>query len=126
MGIENLGKKSEVIDANISNRVQGIEERIWGVEDYIESIVTTVKKCKMWKVCKIKDPANPGYNETSYLKFIGVEDNDDLHLIGTGNTFNKITEGNCPNLKREMPMNIQEAYRSSNILEQYRKYSWQN
>ena len=63
--IETLGKKSGIIDANISNRIQVIEERIWGVEDYIESIVTTVKKCKMWKVCKPKDPANPGYNEKS-------------------------------------------------------------
>jgi hypothetical protein len=34
------------------------------------------------------------------------------------NTFNKIIEENFPNLKKEMTMNIQEAYRTSNRLYQ--------
>ena len=42
--IENLGKKSKNIDANISNRIQGMEERISGAEDSIENISTTIKK----------------------------------------------------------------------------------
>ena len=63
MKIETLGKKSGVIDANIRNRIQVIEERIWGVEDNIEIIVTTVKKCKMWKFFMPKVPENPGHNE---------------------------------------------------------------
>ena len=44
--LENLGKRSGVIDTSITNR---IEERISGVEDTIENIDTTVKentKCK--------------------------------------------------------------------------------
>jgi chromosome segregation ATPase len=47
--IENLGKKSETIDGSISNRIQGIQERISGTEDTIENIVTIIKedaKCK--------------------------------------------------------------------------------
>ena len=47
--IENLGKRSGVIDASITNRIQEIEERISGAEDTIENIDTTVKenaKCK--------------------------------------------------------------------------------
>jgi uncharacterized coiled-coil protein SlyX len=40
----NLGKRPEVIDASITNRIQEIEERISGVEDTIENINTTVKK----------------------------------------------------------------------------------
>jgi hypothetical protein len=36
------------------------------------------------------------------------------------NIFNKIIEENFPNLKREMPMNIQEAYRTPNSLDQKR------
>jgi hypothetical protein len=46
---ENLGKRSGVIDASITNRTQEIEERISGEEDTIENIDTTVKenaKCK--------------------------------------------------------------------------------
>jgi predicted nucleic acid-binding Zn-ribbon protein len=41
--IENLGKKSGTIDANISNRIQEKEERISGAEDFIENISTTKK-----------------------------------------------------------------------------------
>ena len=47
--IENLGKRSGVIDASITNRIQEIEERISGAEDTIENTDTTVKenaKCK--------------------------------------------------------------------------------
>jgi hypothetical protein len=47
--IENLGKKSGDKDANITNRIQEIEERISGAEDTIENIHTTIKentKCK--------------------------------------------------------------------------------
>jgi uncharacterized protein YjgD (DUF1641 family) len=48
--VENQVKRSGVIDAIITNSIQGIEERISGVKDTIENINTTVKenkKCKM-------------------------------------------------------------------------------
>jgi len=47
--IENLGNRSGVIDASISNRIQKIEERISVAEDTIENMDTTSKdnvKCK--------------------------------------------------------------------------------
>jgi uncharacterized coiled-coil protein SlyX len=47
--IENLGKKSGMIDASITNRIKEIEKRISGAEDTIENIDTTIKenmKCK--------------------------------------------------------------------------------
>ena len=48
--IVNLGEKSRVIDASITNRIQEIEERFSDVEDTIEDIDTIVKenaaKCK--------------------------------------------------------------------------------
>jgi hypothetical protein len=37
-------------------------------------------------------------------------------LKGSANIFNKIIEENFTNLKKEMPMNIQEAYRTPNRL----------
>jgi len=43
LDIENLEKRSEVIDASITNRIQGIENRILDAEDSIENINTTVK-----------------------------------------------------------------------------------
>jgi hypothetical protein len=42
--IENLGKRSGVIDGSITNRIQEIEEIISGAEYTIENIDTTVKK----------------------------------------------------------------------------------
>jgi prefoldin subunit 5 len=41
LDIENLGKRSGVIDASITNR---IEERISGAENTIDSIDTTVRE----------------------------------------------------------------------------------
>ena len=42
--LENLGKRSGIIDARITNRIQEIEERISGAEDTIENIDTTIKE----------------------------------------------------------------------------------
>ena len=41
--IKNLGKRLGVTNASITNRIQGIDERITGVEDILEHIDTTVK-----------------------------------------------------------------------------------
>jgi hypothetical protein len=45
------------------------------------------------------------------LRIIGIEECEESQLQGPENIFNKIIEENFPNLKKEMPMNIQEAYR---------------
>jgi transcriptional regulator len=42
--VENLGKRSGLIDANISNIIQEIEERISGAEDTIKIFDTIVKE----------------------------------------------------------------------------------
>ena len=42
--LENLGKRSGVIDASITKRIQEIEERISGTEDTIAIIDTIVKE----------------------------------------------------------------------------------
>ena len=117
--IENLGKKSGTIDASISNRIQEMEERISGAEDSIGNMDTTIKEnanCKnilTQNIQKIQDKMR-----RPNLWIIGVDENEDFQLKGPANIFNKIIEENFPNLKIEMPMNIQEAYRTPNILEQ--------
>ena len=57
------------------------------------------------------------------LQIIGVDENEDFQLKGPANIFNKIIEENFPYLKQEMPMNIQEAYRTPNRLDQKRNSS---
>jgi hypothetical protein len=59
------------------------------------------------------------------LSIVGIEDSEDFQLKGPVNIFNKIREENFPNLKKEMPMNIQETYRTPNRLEQKRNSSCQ-
>jgi hypothetical protein len=59
----------------------------------------------------------------SNLRIIGIEESEDSQLKGPINIFNKTIEENVPNLKKEMPMNIQEAYRIPNNLDQKRNFS---
>jgi hypothetical protein len=57
------------------------------------------------------------------LRIIGIGESEDSQLKGPVNIFNKIIEENFPNLKKEMPINIQEAYRTPNRLDQKRNSS---
>jgi hypothetical protein len=57
------------------------------------------------------------------LRIIDVEESEDSQLKGPVNIFNKIIEENFPNLKKEVPTNIQEAYRTPNRLDQKRNSS---
>jgi len=59
----------------------------------------------------------------SNLRIIGIEESEDSQIKGPVNIFNKILEENFPNLKKEMPINIQEAYRTPNRLDQKRNSS---
>jgi hypothetical protein len=113
--IENLGNGSGVIDAKITNRIQEIEENISGAKDTIENIDTTVKEnAKSKKLLTQNTQEIQDTIRRPNLKNTGIEESKDSQLNEPVNTFNKIIEENFPNLKKEMPMNIQEAYRTPN------------
>jgi hypothetical protein len=57
------------------------------------------------------------------LRIIGIQESKDSPIKGPVNIFNKIIEENFPNLKKEMPMNIQEAYRIPNRMDQKKNSS---
>jgi hypothetical protein len=58
------------------------------------------------------------------LRIIAVDDNEDFQLEEPEkNIFNKIIEENFPNLKKEIPINIQEAFRTPNRPDQKRNSS---
>ena len=115
--IENLGNESGTIDAIISNRIQETEERISGAEDAIGNMDITIKenaKCKKiltQNIQEIQDTTRRGN-----LQIIGVDENEDSQIKGPTNSFKNIIEENFPNL--EKPMNIEEAYRTPNRLDQ--------
>jgi uncharacterized coiled-coil protein SlyX len=74
--IENLGKRSGVIDASIANRIQEIEERISDAEDTIENIDTTVKENAKGK--KLLAQNIQEFQDTMRrpnLRIIGIEEN---------------------------------------------------
>ena len=59
-----------------------------------------------------------GHNKKPNLRIIGVEEGEELQIKVPENIFNKIIEENFPILKSDIPMKAQEAYRTSNRLNQ--------
>jgi hypothetical protein len=96
----------------IINRIQEIEERISGIEDITENTDLTQN------IQEIQDTM-----KRLNLRIIGIENNEDSQLKGPVNIFNKVIKENFPNLKKEMPINIQEVYRIPNRLDQKRNSS---
>jgi chromosome segregation ATPase len=124
LDIGNLGNRSGVIDASITNRIQEIEERISGAEDTIENIDTTVKenaKCKKLLTQNIQEIQDT--MRRANQRILGIEESEDSQLKGPVNIFNKIIEENFSNLKKEMPMNIQGGHRTRNRLDPKRNSS---
>jgi hypothetical protein len=84
-----------------------MQERIPSAEDSIENMDTTIKenakskKIQTQNIQEIQDTMR-----RPNLQIIGIDENEDFQLKGPVNIFNKIIEGNIPNLKKEMPMNI--------------------
>jgi uncharacterized membrane protein len=93
-----------------------MEKRISGVKNSIENMGTTTTKKKNAKCKKILTQNIQDTMRRPNLWIIGVDENKDFQLKGPTNIFNKIIEENFPKLKKEMPMNIQEAYRTTNRL----------
>jgi hypothetical protein len=120
-GVEIVGKYSGTIDVRISNRIQEMQERISAEEDSIEKMDSTIKesancrKILSQNIQEIQDTMR-----RPNLRIIGIDDNENFQLKGPVNIFSKIIEENFPNLKREMPMNMQEAYRTPNRLDKKR------
>jgi hypothetical protein len=98
-----------------------MEERISDAKDSIENIDTIIKenaKCKKILIQNVQEIQDTMRRPN--LRILGVDENEDFHLKGPENTFNKIIEENFTNLKKEMTMDIQEAYRTPNRLAQKR------
>jgi chromosome segregation ATPase len=77
--IETLGKKFRTIDANISNRIQEMEERNSRAEDSIENICTTIKenaKCKKILTQNIQEIQDTMRRPNPQI--IGVDENEDF------------------------------------------------
>jgi hypothetical protein len=54
------------------------------------------------------------------LRIMGVEEGEEVQTKGMRNIFNKIIMENFPNLRKTMPIQVQEASRTPNRLDQNR------
>jgi hypothetical protein len=77
--IENIGKRSRIIDASITNRIHKIEDRISGAEDTIENRDITVKenaKCKRLLIQNIQEIQDTMRRPN--LRTVGIEESKDF------------------------------------------------
>jgi hypothetical protein len=58
------------------------------------------------------------------LRIIGMEEGEEVQAKGIGNIFNKIIAEKFPNLKKEMPIEVQKASRTPNRYDQTRTSPW--
>jgi hypothetical protein len=101
-----------------------MEERISGVEEFIKNIDTTIKEnAKRKKILTQNIQKIQNTMRRPNLRIIGIDENENFQLKWPVNIFNKIIEENFPTLKKEMPMNIQEACRMPKRLDQKRNSS---
>jgi hypothetical protein len=76
--IENLGKRSGVIDASITNKMKEIEKRISGAEDTIENTDTTVQvNLQTQNILEIQDTIR-----RPNLRVTGVEESEQFQIKG--------------------------------------------
>ena len=93
-----------------------MEERISRAEDTIEEIDSLVKqniksnKSLTWNIQEVWDTT-----KRPNLRIIGIE--EEIKLKSTENIFNKIKEENFPSPKKNMHINVQEAYRTPNRMD---------
>ena len=79
-----------------------MEERISGAEDSIENMGTTIKengKCEKIVTQNIQEIQDTMRRPN--LRIIQVAYNEDIHLKGPANIFNKIIEENFPNKEKD-------------------------
>jgi wobble nucleotide-excising tRNase len=89
--IEILGKKSEAIDASISNRIQEMEERISGAEDSIKNMDKRIKensKCKKILTQDIQEIQDTMRRPN--LRIIGIDEIEEFQHKGPISIFKKL------------------------------------
>ena len=99
-----------------------MEERISGIEDTTEETDSSAKK-----MLNLKNKQTNKQNlltqniqeiwnnmKRSNPRTTGIEEREESQLKYPENIFDKIIEENFPNLKKAMPIKVQEAYRTPN------------
>jgi hypothetical protein len=123
--MENLRKKNETEIQNTmeghTSRLEQGEDRISELEDEREIkgktedlLVRQLRTCER----NVKELTNSSRRRN--LSIMGIEEGEEVQAKGIHNIFNKITTENFPNLEKAMPIQVQEASRIPNSLDQNR------
>ena len=82
------------------------------------------RKCKCIKILTQNIQEIKDTSRRTNLRIIGIDENEDFQHKGPANIFNKFIEENFPDQKKLMPVNIEEAYKTLNRLDQKRNSSF--
>jgi chromosome segregation ATPase len=123
--IENLTKKNET---EIQNSMEGhscsleqVEDRISELEDEMEIERKTEEQLvKQLKTCERNRQELTDSIKRPNLRIMGIEEGEEVQAKGIHNIFSKIITENFPNLEKTMPIQVQEASRTPNRLDQNR------
>jgi hypothetical protein len=100
-----------------SSRLEQLEDRISELEDKIE--IKEEILVKQLKSCETNMQELSNSIKRPNLRIMGIEEGNKVQVKGIHNIFNKIME-NFPNLKKVLPIQVQDASRSPNRLDQNR------
>jgi len=116
--IENLRKCTGVTDASITTKIQEMEEVLRGRRHHRRHRHNSQGNTKREKVLSHNIQEIQHTIKRPNLRIIGIEESEDSQIKGPVNIFNKIIEEIFLSLKKEMPINIQEGYRTLNRWDQ--------
>jgi chromosome segregation ATPase len=112
----------------MQNKMEGQSSRIEQAEDTIselknEMVIKGKTKellVKQLKTCEKKMQGLTDSIKRPNLRIMGIEEGEEMQTKGMHNIFNKIITENFPNLENSIPIQMQEASRTPNRLNQNR------
>jgi chromosome segregation ATPase len=104
-----------------SSRLEQVEDKISEHKDKTdikekseELLVKQVKSCER----NVQELSN--FIKRPNLRIMGIKEGEEVQAKGIHNIFNKIITENFPNLEKELPIQVQEASKTPNRLDQNR------
>jgi hypothetical protein len=97
-----------------------VEDRISEIKDKIDIKEKTELLDKRLKSCKKNTQKLSDSIKRRNLQIMGIKEEEEVQAKGIHNIFNKIIAEKFPNLKKVLPIQVQEAFRTPNRLDQNR------
>jgi septal ring factor EnvC (AmiA/AmiB activator) len=126
--MKNFRKKNETEIQNTmedhSSRLEQVEERISEFENKMEIKGKTEELLvKQLKSCERNMQQLTNSIKRPHLNIMDIEEGEEVLTRGIYNVFNKTVTENFPNLEKVTPIQVQEASRTQNRLDQSRTSS---